>query len=1130
MSKPTTIQRPVVRKSKLKVALDSEIQKAQERIRAIDVATSVLFLAVGVLSYLFLVILLDSWVRLPDLVRQIAFGVITAGGIVYIYWAVLKPLWLKVNPYFAAKLLEQSTPESKNSLINWLDLRGQPLNPIIREAVEKRAASELQSADVEQAIPSRTPLRLGVIAAALFLGLIVFALLLPDQFNSFLKRAVLPFQHTIVPSHTRLELLKPVADPVQDDPAAAEPLDIEVAPGEPVQFAVLIHGTLPNRVILEYQPTLNEKPVQREMQAPRDEQRSSPWTLTFPSDAIPSEGLWFRMKANDGQTRQYRLVVSSRKPPSVSSVEAELTYPEYVNRSPTRQAYAPLRAMAGTKAMLWVQADQPVREGYILVMIRNPNDQRMQQHARIPLKPLPSSDPRASSRMLMLEQPIVLVKEMQPGAMYRIAFTNVDGKVGSSPEYPIEVEEDRIPRIDLLGVHDQFFIPGQPLPQIELAANDIVSVRGEAQDDVAVDRARLKLRMQNGTELGLWGGKAQELQIQQANGYPLPPVPVQFTLDLTKVSELLPPANGMETDPPASFKELKPDQILELWLEAEDQAEPKPNLGQSKVLTIKLKAPVTKDERQQKEDQAKKEEQEHQEQKEQQNPNQQNQKKDQQDQKRDSEQQKGDKGEKDDKAQADKSQPQKGDKGEKDDKAQADKSQPQKGDKGEKDDKAQADKSQPQKGDKGEKDDKAQADKSQPQKGDKGEQDDKAQADKSQPQKGDKGEKDDKAQADKSQPQKGDKGEQDDKAQADKSQPQKGDKGEKDDKAQADKSQPQKGDKGEKDDKAQADKSQPQKGDKGEKDDKAQADKSQPQKGDKGEKGDKAQADKSQPQKGDKGEQDDKAQADKSQPQKGDKGEKDDKAQADKSQPQKGDKGEKDDKAQADKSQPQKGDKGEQGDKAQADKSQPQKGDKGEQDDKAQADKSQPQKGDKGQSPTDQQTTKNDQKSDEKADQKNQGTAKGDQPDMDQLDQIVKALDQQDPSKGGNTGGGNLPEHLPIPDKADPEHAKRATDLMLDSLRDKLQRGEIDNKLEKALKDANLTPQQALDLIKKRDRLTRQSTGRTTDVRKVDTQSDLNTSLNLDARHNPPPELERAFRRFTENRASRGSGGSTPKP
>ena len=896
MSKPATMQRSVVRKKKLKVALDSEIQKAQERIRTIDVATSVLSLAVGALSYLFVIILLDSWVRLPDLVRQITFGIITLAGLAYLYWAVVKPLLLKVNPYFAAKLLENSTPESKNSLINWLDLKEQPLNPIIRDAVEKRAASELQSADVETAIPSKIPLRLGFLTAALFLGLIVFALLVPDQFASFFRRALLPFQPTIVPTHTRLELIQPVADPVQVDPEHAPALDIEVAPGEPVPFAVLIHGAQPKRVILEYQPTLTEKPVQREMQAPRDEQRTSPWTLTFPSDAIPSDGLWFRIKANDGQTRQYRLVVSSRKPPSVSSVEAELTYPAYVNRSPTRQAFAPLRAMIGTKAMLWIQADQPVQDGNILIMVRNPEDQRLQQHRRIALKPLPNQDERSSARMLMLEEPITLTKEMQPGAMYRIALTNMDGKVGSSPEYPIEVEPDGIPRAEILSVHDQIFALGQPLPQIELAVNDVVTVRGEVQDDVAVDSARLKLKLQNGPELGLWGSNVSSSQLQEANGYPLPPAPVQFTLDLTKVSDLLPPANGAG-EPPAQFMQLKPDQILELWIEACDRAEPESNVGKSKVLLIKLKPPMNKDERQKKEDQTKKDEKENQEQKQQQEQ------------------------------------------------------------------KKQQQKQQPKQN-------------------------------------------------------QNDTNKQDQKDQ----------------------------------------------GQQGDKDNMGQGDQSKEQKGTKGD-----QQDKSKPQKDDKSQQD-------------------------------------------------KGDKG--------DKSQPQKGDKGDKEDKTQADKSQPQKGDKGDQNKNEQTTKNDQKSDSKE----QGPSTGKQPTQEQLDQIVKAMNQKDPNQGGNTGGGNLGKNLPVPDKADPEHLKRATDLMLESIRDKIQKGEIDTKLAQALKDANLTPQQALDLIKKRDKLGGLSTGRTTDVRKLENQSDVNTSLNLDVRHNPPPELERAFRKFTQERASRGSGQPNPKP
>src|SRR5205823_5814476 len=101
-------------------------------------------------------------------------------------------------------------------------------------------------------------------------------------------------------------------------------------------------------------------------------------------------------------------------------------------------------------------------------------------------------------------------------------------------------------------------------------------------------------------------------------------------------------------------------------------------------------------------------------------------------------------------------------------------------------------------------------------------------------------------------------------------------------------------------------------------------------------------------------------------------------------------------------------------------------------------------------------------------------------------------------------------------------------DLILEDLRSKLDKGDIDKKLEKILADANLTPDQAKQLLKDADRVKAAKAGRTVGPNK--SLQDLRTgaTLNRDARHQPPPELERAYRKFTEERAKQ-SQGEQPK-
>src|SRR5207244_1411075 len=91
----------------------------------------------------------------------------------YVWAPVGLCFWRRVNPYYAARQLEQSLPDAKNSIINWLDLRDEKLPPAIRSALGVRAAKDLKQVDPEKAVNSRVPLLLGAVLAGLVLAMLV---------------------------------------------------------------------------------------------------------------------------------------------------------------------------------------------------------------------------------------------------------------------------------------------------------------------------------------------------------------------------------------------------------------------------------------------------------------------------------------------------------------------------------------------------------------------------------------------------------------------------------------------------------------------------------------------------------------------------------------------------------------------------------------------------------------------------------------------------------------------------------------------------------------------------------------------------------------------------------------------
>src|SRR5262245_53194364 len=165
-------QKPVPASPKYETYVERELAKARGRIRVLDAGGFFLVFLVATLGYGFLLILLDRILELSTAFRLVTFAAyLGVGG----YFLVRSLLCLigRVNPYYAARQLEQTLPEAKNSIINWLDLRDEKLPPAIRSSLGLRAAKDLKQVNPEEAINSRLPLLLGVTVMALCLGMLV---------------------------------------------------------------------------------------------------------------------------------------------------------------------------------------------------------------------------------------------------------------------------------------------------------------------------------------------------------------------------------------------------------------------------------------------------------------------------------------------------------------------------------------------------------------------------------------------------------------------------------------------------------------------------------------------------------------------------------------------------------------------------------------------------------------------------------------------------------------------------------------------------------------------------------------------------------------------------------------------
>src|SRR5437867_2571416 len=90
--------------------VEGQLDRAQRRIRTLDVTTALLGFLAGTLAYGIVMALVDSAFTLPSNALHISFFVYLAAAVGYLGFTVVRPLRRQINPYFAARKVEENLP------------------------------------------------------------------------------------------------------------------------------------------------------------------------------------------------------------------------------------------------------------------------------------------------------------------------------------------------------------------------------------------------------------------------------------------------------------------------------------------------------------------------------------------------------------------------------------------------------------------------------------------------------------------------------------------------------------------------------------------------------------------------------------------------------------------------------------------------------------------------------------------------------------------------------------------------------------------------------------------------------------------------------------------------------------
>lgn len=334
--------------------IDRQLRRTQLQVRLVDLVASLVVWLVAVLAGLLLVALCDHWVvTLGTFGRWLAL-VALVGGSGYYFAVQLGPLVLRrINSAYAAKVIEDAEPSLKNSLLNFLLLRGNPAGvpEVVVDALRERAASDLTRAPVDQAVDRAPLIRLGYVLCGVMVVFAAYKLLSPKDPFRTVARVLAPWADISKPSRVHVGTVSPGNTQVyqgQTVTVTAEVLGLRGKDG-----VELVYSTADGQTANASVPMSHAAGSQFTCQLPPG-----------PSDSGIQQDLLYRVKAGDAESPQFRLEVLPS--PRIEVERVELHYPAYTRRAAqTLEHQGDVRAVEGTQVVIHAKANQEIATAYI---------------------------------------------------------------------------------------------------------------------------------------------------------------------------------------------------------------------------------------------------------------------------------------------------------------------------------------------------------------------------------------------------------------------------------------------------------------------------------------------------------------------------------------------------------------------------------------------------------------------------------------------------------------------------------------------------------------------------------------------------------------------------------------------
>lgn len=525
--------------------VDLKLQQTRSSIKTTDILVALAGVAAMFLSYLLVFVIFDQWV--------------VAGGFsIGVRWLLLSTLLLLTTAWLVWKVgLPYFRNVNRLFAAREIEKADAELKSNLLNLVDLRSSGREVNPAILRALEKNAAVGLQNVDVAQAIDhrpLMRIAYVLLAVVAVFCLYALLSPKKI---SNSIWRSLLPAANlgvATQTEIVKVDPGDTTVQARETVLFTADIAGDVPQKVWLHYTTAdgkFRDEPV---------ELRTDTEGPTRFKGSLPNviQDLTYVVRAGDASSREYRITVN--QPPSATVDRIRYQYPPYMKLDETELAGGVIDSWEGTKVHLTAHTNMPVKSA-IIEFIDTPESGPNGEQVDVSVS--------GDGQQLTASWTLGFRSDGAYSRLYQIQCKTESGAKDPMPiQYAITIRPDLPPEVSIL----------EPVRDVDVPANTVVPLLVDARDpDFQLGPVNLHVR-KNGVQVQkepLSSGQQQRLL-------------AKYDLQLERLK-------------------VKPGDTVELWVQAFDNRQPRPNSKTTPELKLKIVVPVSEKDAQNKlsDDQAK---------------------------------------------------------------------------------------------------------------------------------------------------------------------------------------------------------------------------------------------------------------------------------------------------------------------------------------------------------------------------------------------------------------------------------------------------------------------------------------------------------------------------------------------